>query len=50
MTLIVIEHDMDWIRALCDRLLVMHRGREIAAGTFEQVTSDPTVVDAYLGG
>jgi branched-chain amino acid transport system ATP-binding protein len=50
MTLIVIEHDMDWVRALCDRLVVMHRGREIAAGTFEQVTSDPNVVDAYLGG
>ncbi len=49
MTIVAIEHDMDWVRALCDRLLVMHHGSLIAEGSFEEVTRNPVVVDAYLG-
>ncbi len=49
MTILLIEHDMEWVRALCDRLAVMHHGEIIAAGTFDEVTQNATVVDAYLG-
>jgi branched-chain amino acid transport system ATP-binding protein len=49
MTILLIEHDMEWVRALCDRLIVMHHGEIIAAGTFDEVTQNATVVDAYLG-
>jgi branched-chain amino acid transport system ATP-binding protein len=49
MTILLIEHDMEWVRALCDRLVVMHHGEIIAAGTFDEVTRNATVVDAYLG-
>ena len=49
MTVLLIEHDMEWVRALCDRLVVMHHGEIIAAGTFDEVTQNATVVDAYLG-
>ena len=49
MTILLIEHDMEWVRALCDRLVVMHHGEIIAAGTFDEVTRNATVVNAYLG-
>jgi branched-chain amino acid transport system ATP-binding protein len=46
MTILLIEHDMEWVRALCDRLVVMHHGEIIAAGTFDEVTQNATVVGA----
>jgi branched-chain amino acid transport system ATP-binding protein len=49
LTILLIEHDMDWVQKLCDRLLVMHHGELIASGTFEQVTQNPIVLEAYLG-
>ncbi|HQZ13266.1 MAG TPA: ABC transporter ATP-binding protein [Devosia sp.] len=48
-TIIMVEHVMDAIRSLCDRVVVMSSGRKIADGEVGQVLSDPEVVRAYLG-
>jgi branched-chain amino acid transport system ATP-binding protein len=40
---------MRFISGLCDRVLVMHQGRELAVGSPQQVLSDPLVIEAYLG-
>ena len=46
---IVVEHDMNVIRTLCQRVYVMDGGELIAAGTFDEVVADPKVRTAYLG-
>jgi branched-chain amino acid transport system ATP-binding protein len=48
-TMIWIEHDMQLVRDLADRVLVLHYGSEIASGPPDQVLSDPRVIDAYIG-
>jgi branched-chain amino acid transport system ATP-binding protein len=48
-TLIWIEHDMQLVRDLADRVLVLHYGKELASGPPEQVLSDPRVIQAYIG-
>jgi ABC-type branched-subunit amino acid transport system ATPase component len=45
----IVEHNMHLIGALCDHVYVLAEGRTLAAGAFEDVTSDPRVIDAYLG-
>lgn len=49
-TVLLVEHVMNAVRALCDRCVVMSSGRKIAEGATEDVLADKTVVDAYLGG
>jgi branched-chain amino acid transport system ATP-binding protein len=48
-TIIMVEHVMDAIRSLCDRVVVMSSGAKIADGAVGTVLSDPSVVRAYLG-
>jgi branched-chain amino acid transport system ATP-binding protein len=48
-TIVMIEHVMEAIRALCDRVVVMNAGEKIAEGTPEAVLSDAEVMHAYLG-
>ena len=48
-TLLIAEHDLDFVMRACDRVIVMNEGRVIAQGTPEQVRRDERVVDAYLG-
>jgi len=48
-TVVMIEHNMQVIMRLADRILALHAGRPIAFGVPEQVRSEPAVVDAYLG-
>jgi ABC-type branched-subunit amino acid transport system ATPase component len=49
MTVVFIEHDMDVIRDISDWVVVMSQGRVIAEGQAEALSSNKTVVDAYLG-
>jgi branched-chain amino acid transport system ATP-binding protein len=48
-TVIMIEHVMEAIRALCDKVVVMSAGELLAEGTSEAVLSDPRVMSVYLG-
>ncbi len=48
-TILVIEHVIKAIRALADRLLVLHHGQQIAEGNPHEVLSQPNVIEAYLG-
>lgn len=48
--LVVIEHDIQFVRQICDRLVVFNFGRKIAAGPPAQALSVPSVVEAFLGG
>jgi branched-chain amino acid transport system ATP-binding protein len=48
-TVLIIEHDMQIMRALCDRLTVLHHGALLADGTPAAVFADPEVQAAYLG-
>jgi branched-chain amino acid transport system ATP-binding protein len=49
-TVLVVEHDMDLIMRLCERVVVMHQGSVLAEGTPEEVQRDDRVLEAYLGG
>ena len=49
MTIVVIEHDMNFVRALACPTTVMHQGRVIASGPFSDIERDHTVRDVYLG-
>jgi len=49
LTIVTIEHNMQVITRLADRILALHAGRRIAFGMPEEVRKEPAVVDAYLG-
>lgn len=46
---LIIEHDMEMVRKICDRLVVMDQGSIVAQGSFEAIASDVNVQQAYLG-
>ncbi|MFL2627494.1 MAG: ABC transporter ATP-binding protein [Dehalococcoidia bacterium] len=49
-TFLIIEHNMNFIMNLCDPIIVLSNGAKIAEGTAEEIKSDQSVVNAYLGG
>jgi branched-chain amino acid transport system ATP-binding protein len=48
-TLLIIEHDMDVVSSLADRVSVLHYGEVLTEGTFDEVKADPRVYEVYLG-
>ncbi|WP_439548305.1 ABC transporter ATP-binding protein [Falsiroseomonas sp.] len=49
MTVLIVEHHMDFVASLCDPVIVMAEGRPLMEGSFDQVANDPRVQEAYMG-
>lgn len=48
-SVVVVEHDMDFVRSIANQVTVLHQGSVLAEGTMQQVQNDPRVVEVYLG-
>jgi urea transport system ATP-binding protein len=48
-SMIVIEHDMEFVKKIAHKVTVMHQGKVLAEGAMETIQSDPQVIDVYLG-
>jgi urea transport system ATP-binding protein len=48
-TVVVVEHDMDFVRDIAKRVTVLHEGHVLAEGTMDEVQNDSKVIEVYLG-
>jgi ABC-type branched-subunit amino acid transport system ATPase component len=48
-TILVIEHKLNVVKTISDRVIVLDYGRKIAEGSYDEVANNPYVVEAYLG-
>jgi urea transport system ATP-binding protein len=48
-SVVLVEHDMDFVRSIAQKVTVLHQGSVLAEGSMEQVQNDPRVVEVYLG-
>jgi urea transport system ATP-binding protein len=48
-SVVVIEHDMDFVKRIAHKVTVLHQGKLLSEGTADQVHDDPRVIDVYLG-
>jgi urea transport system ATP-binding protein len=48
-TVVVVEHDMDFVRSIAKRVTVLHEGSVLAEGDIDSVQNDPRVIEVYLG-
>ena len=48
-SVIVIEHDMEFVKKIAHKVTVMHQGKILAEGSMDKVQNDPAVIDVYLG-
>jgi branched-chain amino acid transport system ATP-binding protein len=48
-TIVLVEHNMDAVMRLCDRIVVLTQGRKIAEGSTQEISENPEVIEAYLG-
>ena len=48
-SVIVVEHDMDFVRSIANQVTVLHQGSVLAEGTMDEVQNDPRVIEVYLG-
>jgi ABC-type branched-subunit amino acid transport system ATPase component len=49
-TFVIVEHDMDMVASICERIYVFAEGTNLTCGSFKEIAADRRVVDAYLGG
>ncbi|MDR1080056.1 MAG: urea ABC transporter ATP-binding protein UrtD [Deltaproteobacteria bacterium] len=49
-SVVLVEHDMEFVRAVAGTVTVLHQGKVLAEGTMDEISSDGRVVEAYLGG
>ena len=48
-SVVVVEHDMEFVRSIAKRVTVLHEGRVISEGNMDHVQNDPRVIEVYLG-
>ncbi|WP_459166371.1 ABC transporter ATP-binding protein C-terminal domain-containing protein, partial [Achromobacter xylosoxidans] len=48
-SVVVIEHDMDFVKRIAHKVTVLHQGRLLSEGSVAEVQADPRVLDVYLG-
>lgn len=48
-SVVVVEHDMEFVRSIAKRVTVLHQGKVLAEGSMESVQNDPKIIEVYLG-